>query len=302
MAYRAHGRRGTPHRRADRRPGRPAAVHRLRHRDQARCTPRTTSPATSRSASASPATTRTPAARTARCTASRRGRCASTRATRRRRSPTSATATCSRKGGDRPVDGVRPADPARPGLRRPALPRRGRPHRRRDRHDRRHAHGVRRDPARRGLDVDDDQRARRRSCCCSTRSSARSRASEPSKLRGTTQNDILKEYIARGNFIYPPEGAMRLTTDLFAYCKENVPKWNTISISRLPLPREGLLGRPGGRVHAVERHRLRAGGDRRGPEGRRLRAAPGVLLQRPQPRLPGGREVPRRPADVGARS
>src|SRR4051794_30881370 len=51
------------------------------------------------------------------------------------------------------------------------------------------------------------------------------------QLRGTTQNDILKEYIARGNFIYPPEGAMRLTTDLFAYCKEHVPKWNTISIS-----------------------------------------------------------------------
>jgi methylmalonyl-CoA mutase, N-terminal domain len=51
------------------------------------------------------------------------------------------------------------------------------------------------------------------------------------KLRGTTQNDILKEYIARGNFIYPPEGAMRLTTDLFAYCKENAPRWNTISIS-----------------------------------------------------------------------
>ena len=51
------------------------------------------------------------------------------------------------------------------------------------------------------------------------------------KLRGTTQNDILKEYIARGNFIYPPEGAMRLTTDLFAYCKQHVPRWNTISIS-----------------------------------------------------------------------
>jgi methylmalonyl-CoA mutase N-terminal domain/subunit len=51
------------------------------------------------------------------------------------------------------------------------------------------------------------------------------------ELRGTTQNDILKEYIARGNFIYPPEGAMRLTTDLFAYCKQNVPKWNTVSIS-----------------------------------------------------------------------
>jgi methylmalonyl-CoA mutase N-terminal domain/subunit len=53
----------------------------------------------------------------------------------------------------------------------------------------------------------------------------------PETLRGTTQNDILKEYIARGNFIYPPEGAIRLTTDLFAYCNERVPKWNTISIS-----------------------------------------------------------------------
>jgi methylmalonyl-CoA mutase N-terminal domain/subunit len=51
------------------------------------------------------------------------------------------------------------------------------------------------------------------------------------KLRGTTQNDILKEYIARGNYIYPPEGSMRLTTDLFAYCKQTVPRWNTISIS-----------------------------------------------------------------------
>src|ERR1700756_5825496 len=51
------------------------------------------------------------------------------------------------------------------------------------------------------------------------------------ELRGTTQNDILKEYIARGNFIYLPEGAIRLTTDLFAYCKDRVPKWNTISIS-----------------------------------------------------------------------
>jgi methylmalonyl-CoA mutase, N-terminal domain len=51
------------------------------------------------------------------------------------------------------------------------------------------------------------------------------------ELRGTTQNDILKEYIARGNFIYPPEGALRLTTDLFSYCRETIPKWNTISIS-----------------------------------------------------------------------
>ncbi len=51
------------------------------------------------------------------------------------------------------------------------------------------------------------------------------------KLRGTVQNDILKEYIARGNFIYPPEPSMRLTTDLFAYCRDNIPRWNTVSIS-----------------------------------------------------------------------
>jgi methylmalonyl-CoA mutase N-terminal domain/subunit len=50
-------------------------------------------------------------------------------------------------------------------------------------------------------------------------------------LRGTVQNDILKEYIARGNYIFPPRPSMRLTTDLFAYCAERIPAWNTISIS-----------------------------------------------------------------------
>ncbi len=50
-------------------------------------------------------------------------------------------------------------------------------------------------------------------------------------LRGTVQNDILKEYVARGNYIFPPRPSMRLTTDLFAYCEERIPHWNTISIS-----------------------------------------------------------------------
>ena len=50
-------------------------------------------------------------------------------------------------------------------------------------------------------------------------------------LRGTVQNDILKEYVARGNYIFPPRPSMRLTTDLFAYCAERIPSWNTISIS-----------------------------------------------------------------------
>ncbi len=51
------------------------------------------------------------------------------------------------------------------------------------------------------------------------------------QLRGTVQNDILKEYIARGTYIYPPQHSMRLITDMFAYCKDHVPHWNTISIS-----------------------------------------------------------------------
>ncbi len=51
------------------------------------------------------------------------------------------------------------------------------------------------------------------------------------KISGTIQNDILKEYIARGTYIFPPEQSMRLVTDVFAYCTENVPRWNTISVS-----------------------------------------------------------------------
>lgn len=51
------------------------------------------------------------------------------------------------------------------------------------------------------------------------------------KLGGTVQNDILKEYIARGTYIYPPEASMRLITDTFEYCAKHVPNWNTISIS-----------------------------------------------------------------------
>ncbi len=54
---------------------------------------------------------------------------------------------------------------------------------------------------------------------------------EASKLRGTIQNDILKEYIARGTYIFPPEESMRLITNIFEYCSKEVPQWNTISIS-----------------------------------------------------------------------
>src|SRR5687767_8326953 len=54
---------------------------------------------------------------------------------------------------------------------------------------------------------------------------------DPKSLGGTIQNDVLKEYIARGTFIYPPKPALRLITDTFAYCALNLPRWNTISIS-----------------------------------------------------------------------
>jgi len=59
------------------------------------------------------------------------------------------------------------------------------------------------------------------------------------QLRGTVQNDVLKEYMARGNYIYPPAATMRLTTDIFEYCQENVPKWNTISISGYHIREKG---------------------------------------------------------------
>jgi methylmalonyl-CoA mutase N-terminal domain/subunit len=60
---------------------------------------------------------------------------------------------------------------------------------------------------------------------------AQEQGADPKALSGTVQNDILKEYIARGTYIYPPRPSLRLVADTFAYCKAELPKWNTISIS-----------------------------------------------------------------------
>src|SRR5438552_4099040 len=60
---------------------------------------------------------------------------------------------------------------------------------------------------------------------------AKKQGANLAKLSGTVQNDILKEYIARGTYIYPVRPAMRIVTDIFAWCKDNLPRWNTISIS-----------------------------------------------------------------------
>jgi methylmalonyl-CoA mutase N-terminal domain/subunit len=60
---------------------------------------------------------------------------------------------------------------------------------------------------------------------------AEEQGTEAENVTGTTQNDILKEYLARGTYIYPPKPSMRITTDTFAYCAKELPRWNTISIS-----------------------------------------------------------------------
>lgn len=60
---------------------------------------------------------------------------------------------------------------------------------------------------------------------------AKKQGADLKKISGTIQNDVLKEYIARGTYIYPPKHSMRLITDIFAWCNENLPSWNTISIS-----------------------------------------------------------------------
>jgi methylmalonyl-CoA mutase, N-terminal domain len=60
---------------------------------------------------------------------------------------------------------------------------------------------------------------------------AESQGVGPERISGTVQNDLLKEYAARGTYIYPPKASMRIITDLFAYCGERIPRWNTISIS-----------------------------------------------------------------------
>ena len=136
-----------------------------------------------------------------------------------------------RAGRQGPVGRVRSADADGPRLGSPDGARRGRPGRRRDRLARGHARAVRRHPARRRLDVDDDQRDRGDAARALHRGRRGARRAARATLRGTIQNDILKEYIARGTYIYPPAGSMRLITDTFTYCSREVPQWNTVSIS-----------------------------------------------------------------------
>ena len=123
---------------------------------------------------------------------------------------------------------------------------------------------------------------------------------DPAALGGTIQNDILKEYIARGTYIFPPRHSMRLVTDIFAYCGAHLPQWNTISISGYHIREAGstavqelafTLANAIAYVEAAQAAGLHID---------QLRAAPELLLQRPQRLLRGGRQVPRRARAVGA--
>ena len=100
------------------------------------------------------------------------------------------------------------------------------------------------------------------------------------KLSGTVQNDILKEYIARGTYIYPVRHAMRLVTDIFAWAAEEMPEWNTISISGYHMREAGCTAVQEVAFTLAEWHDVRAGCDGCGAGGGCVCAAAELLLQR----------------------
>ena len=131
---------------------------------------------------------------------------------------------------------------------------------------------ARRHPARPGHDVDDDQ-LDGGDPAAALRAGRRGAGRRPAtRSSGTIQNDLLKEYIARGTYIYPPRPSMRIITDIFAYCAEHIPQWNTISISGYHIREAGSTAVQEIAFTLANAHRLRAGGDRRRARRRRLRA------------------------------
>ena len=127
---------------------------------------------------------------------------------------------------------------------------------------------------------------------------ARRQGADRRKLSGTIQNDILKEYIARGTYIYPPRPAMRIITDIFAWAGRELPEWNTISISGYHIREAGstaiqevafTFANAIAYIEAAHRGR---------PGDRCLRAAALLLLQRAQRFSGRDRQVPRRAPDL----
>ena len=121
------------------------------------------------------------------------------------------------------------------------------------------------------------------------------------KLEGTLQNDILKEYIAQKEWIYPPRPSMRIITDLMAFCGDNVPKWNTISISGYHIREAGSTAVQELAFTLADGIAYVEAGIKRGSLRRCVCRSVVVLLQFPQRLLRGDREDARRAPHLGAR-
>ncbi len=120
------------------------------------------------------------------------------------------------------------------------------------------------------------------------------------KLGGTVQNDILKEYIARGTYIYPTAASMRLVTDIFEFCAQEMPRWNTISISGYHMREAGASAAQELAFTLADGIAYVEGARARGLDVDRLRRPAVVLLRRVERPFRGSGQVPCRAADVGA--
>ena len=261
-----------------------------------RSTPRTTSRVSS---SSSPASTPSPAAPTRTCTAAGRGRSGSTPGSRSAEETNQRFRYLLDRGQtglsvafDLPTQLGYDSDDTR-------ARRRGGADRRRDRLDRRHGAALRRHPAERGLDLDDDQRAGGAAApALRARRGGAGRVRDAAARHGPERRP---QGVLRARQLHLPAAADHADHDrpVRVLPRAAAALQHDLDL-RLPHPRGRLDGGAGARVHPRERDRLRAGRGRRGALARRVRRAALVLLQRPQPLLPGDREVPRGAAAVGA--
>ena len=205
-----------------------------------------------------------------------------------------------RGGADGPVGRVRPRDAPRLRQRSSARRRRRRQGGRRDRLRRRHEAALRRHPARQDVGVDDDERRGAAGARGLRRGRARSRASTQEKLSGTIQNDILKEFMVRNTYIYPPEPSMRIVADIIQYTAQHMPRFNSISISGYHMQEAGATAvQELGFTLADGLEYARAGRGARARR-RRVRRPALVLLRDRHELLHGDREAARGPAAVVA--
>ena len=168
---------------------------------------------------------------------------------RRRRRVQPAASLPARAGTDGPLRRLRPADPDGLRLRRRPRGGGGRQGRRGHRLARGYGDAVRGHSSRPREHLDDDQRHRAASSSRSTSRSRKSRASRSTGSTGTMQNDILKEYIARGTYIYPPEPSLRLVADIARVLREATPEVEPDQHQRVPHAGSRVDRRAGDRVH-----------------------------------------------------